>query len=215
MITVLIPYQKDLHANYKLDGINNPIILNQRFVDYINSHNDMIGYVIPYDDKYINMLANEENCAVLIPGGNNIGDVPERDEFEFKLIDTCFKNDIPLIGICKGMQMINVYLNGSLKEVEDHWQEDILAKSVHNVNINEGIFLDKFVKREIPVNSFHKLALDRLGEGIKVEGVSPDDVIECVSVEGKPMIGVQWHPSFNIDNYYSQQLLNLFYELSL
>lgn len=216
MRKVLIPYQQDLINNYNVSGFNEePIIINQRFVNYANLNDNLIGLVIPYDNKYIDYIKNtEEDISVLIPGGENIGDYPDRDSFELKLIETCIESSTPLLGICKGMQEINLVMGGSLRDCDNHWQDNVEHAASHTVVMNDGLLFDKFVKRNIYVNSFHRQCLDNVASNILVEGVSKDDgVPECISVKDSKIIGVQWHPSYAPDYYLSQLILDLFAEL--
>lgn len=76
--------------------------------------------------------------------------------------------------------------------------------------MNEGRILDQFVSREIDVNSFHHQAVDEVGDRIIVEGISNDGIIECISVEGVPAYGFQWHPSFCPNYWVSERILELF-----
>lgn len=216
MRKVLIPHQQDLHSRYDMDGTNIPMIINQRFVNWVNSHPDMLASVIPYDDKYVSYLeSTDEDVAVVLPGGMDIGDFPERDAFELKLVEACYENDVPMFGICKGQQIINHAFGGTLRSVEGHWQTHFEHATTHRVRLEDGIFFDGLIEREVSVNSFHNWAIDEPGTEIEVHGYSVDDehVPECIRVAGKPIIAVQWHPSYMIAHYTSQNLLDMFYEL--
>lgn len=218
MRKVLIPHQQDLHARYDLDGTNTPMIINQRFVDWINDHENMMGVVIPYDRKYIDYISStDDDIAVVLPGGMDIGDYPERDEFELSLVRACYDNDVPLLGICKGMQIINHAFGGTLKQAEGHWQTHVEHATTHDVTLEDGIFFDYLIQRRIPVNSFHKWAIDSIGQEIEIHGYSADEqcLPECLRVTGKPIIAVQWHPSYMIAHYISKSLLDLFYDMGI
>lgn len=216
MRKVLIPHQQDLHARYEHDGVNYPMIINQRFVNWVNSHPDMLAGVIPYDDKYIDYLySTGDDVAVLLAGGMDIGDYPDRDEFELKLIHACYDNGIPLFGICKGLQIINHAFGGTLKRVEGHWQTHVEHAATHSVVLEDGLFFDALIQRRVPVNSFHNMAIDEAGEGVEIHGYSDDELHlpECIRISGRPMVGVQWHPSYMINHHVSQNLLEMFYQL--
>lgn len=218
MRNILIPHQQDLCYRYEKDGVNEPMIINQRFVDWVNDHDDMIASVIPYDDKYIDYIKEtDDNIGVVLPGGEDIGLFPERDEFELKLIRACYDADVPLFGICKGMQIINQAFGGTMSKHEEHWQEREKHVPTHSVEIShDGIFAKHLVKYRFSVNSFHNWSIEDLGEGLEVCGWSEgkvDRVPEALIVKGKPMAAVQWHPSFMIDHYISKALLDLFYDL--
>lgn len=220
MRTILIPHQQDLHTRYELDGVNSPMIINQRFVNWVNSHPDMLAVVIPYDDKYIEYILNtSDDIGVMLPGGEDIGMFPERDEFELKLIQACSDTGTPLFGICKGMQLINHYMGGTLRRCDRHWQDHVEHAASHSVRLNENsIFADKIVSYNIPVNSFHNWCVNKPGGRIEICGYSNEEhdhepVAECLRVIDKPIAAVQWHPSYMINHYVSQALLELFYDL--
>lgn len=102
-------------------------------------------------------------------------------------------------------------MGGTLKDCDNHWQSHCEHASSHHVILNEGIFFDQMVKRNICVNSFHRQTLDKVPDSIKVEGISPDDgIVECISVPNSRIIGVQWHPSYAKDYFISQHVLELF-----
>ena len=130
---------------------------------------------------------------------------PERDGFEFKLLDYVFDNKIPLLAICRGLQLINCKLNGSLiNDIEtvrnvNHKKISEKQDREHIVNVLENTLLYDIVRqKEGIVNSSHHQAIDRLGEGLVVTSKSPDGIIESIEFENKDnspfFIGVQWHP---------------------
>lgn len=218
MRKVLIPHQQDLHARYDMDGTNTPMIINQRFVNWVNDHDDLLASVIPYDQKYIEYIrTTDDDIAVVIPGGMDLGDYPERDAFECELVRACYDADIPLLGICKGQQIINHVFGGTLKQVNKHWQTHVEHATTHSVILEDGLFYDYLIQRKAPVNSFHNWAIDKVGDGIEICGYSDDEqrIPECLRVIGKPIVAVQWHPSYMISHYVSKSLLELFYDLGV
>lgn len=133
----------------------------------------------------------------------------ERDEWEFKLIDLAFKRRIPILGICRGCQLINVYFGGSLYQdlkrykreriiSQDHWRIDG-KDSHHNIYIEKNTSLYKILEREeIIVNSSHHQAIKKLGKNLKISARFIDhgfEIIEGIEHENYPyLLGVQWHP---------------------
>ena len=130
-----------------------------------------------------------------------------RDEFEFALFKAATENHKPILGICRGVQIINVALGGSLyqdidsqiKNVKGH-HPDVTAKDelYHSVNIKPETILSSLFNREkIYVNSFHHQALKELGRNLKVSAISEDGIIEAVEyndLNEQFIFGVQWHP---------------------
>ncbi|MBO6783289.1 MAG: gamma-glutamyl-gamma-aminobutyrate hydrolase family protein [Alphaproteobacteria bacterium] len=141
---------------------------------------------------------------------------PVRDATTLPLARKAVERGLPLFGICRGIQEINVALGGSLHpylwEVDgfdDHRmpQTDTMANRFalrHPVSLTEGgLFADIAAGAgidagEITVNSLHGQAIDRVADGLVVEAKSPDGVIEGVSMPGAPnfVVGVQWHAEF-------------------
>lgn len=176
--------------------------------------------IIPllYDCSSLNSKI-EEADALLIPGG--VGDVdPElysqskkydcvkvirsRCDFEFQLLDKFLPTQKPLLAICWGHQLLNVFLGGSL--IQDlrseraskiqHVQSEPGHIPTHFVRITEeSPAVDIFKSSSLHVNSTHHQAVDRLASSLICEGVSEDGLIECVRLDGHPFgWGVQWHP---------------------
>jgi len=136
--------------------------------------------------------------------------IPERDGFEFKLIDYAFENKYPILGICRGLQIINCKLNGSLiNDIEtvrgtNHKKISSTEDRIHNLNISENSLLLEIVKKKSgQVNSSHHQSIDRVGEGLKVTAKADDGIIEAVEWDdktGKPfMMCIQWHPERTTD----------------
>ncbi len=128
----------------------------------------------------------------------------ERDVFELGLARRALEKDLPLFAICRGMQVLNVALGGSLiqdlpTEIGDGIRHDDLDRPrytlAHDVDITPGSRLEaSLATRRITVNSFHHQAIDRLADGLEVTARSEDGVIEAVELPGREVLGVQWHP---------------------
>lgn len=130
----------------------------------------------------------------------------ERDELEIALVRAAAGSGWPLFGICRGLQVINVSLGGTLythipgqlpgalKHNRDTVAErDLLA---HTVNITAGTRLAGIIgDGEIKVNSLHHQGIRRLGDGLLAGGCSPDRLVEAIEIPDHPFaLGVQWHP---------------------
>lgn len=138
--------------------------------------------------------------------GKNSSDYkPERDGFEFKLFDYALGNSLPILGICRGMQLINVRLNGSLiSDIEsirgtNHRKIDDNEDRVHPVTVLDNTLLLEIVEnKKGTISSSHHQAADRLGEGLIVTAKADDGIIEAVEWADKSnkqfMLGIQWHP---------------------
>ena len=128
----------------------------------------------------------------------------ERDEFEKELFLEAFEAGKPILGICRGAQIMNVFLGGTLyPHIEGHITNAQNKEIWHNLNVLEGNSLHKCSKNDkITVNSRHKQNIKTLGRGVVACAVSDDGFIEAVEVENYPTLclGVQFHP----ENYYKR-----------
>ncbi len=137
-----------------------------------------------------------------------------RDEAELLALSEIMKTDKPVLGICRGCQLINVALGGSLvQNVDGHRQSFPYSNLTHEVTLVERTPLaDIFGANAINVNSVHHQAVKNLGSGLKATAVSPDGVIEAIfNPERRFMHGVQWHPEWSYDtDENSRKLFNAF-----
>ena len=112
---------------------------------------------------------------------------------------------LPILGICRGMQLINVACGGTLHqdvalagpEVGNHWQGYPRHIASHTVEVEEHSLLAEAIgaSGEVRVNSHHHQVVDKLGEGLRVSARALDGVVEAVeSTDGAWLLAVQWHP---------------------
>jgi putative glutamine amidotransferase len=129
----------------------------------------------------------------------------ERDQFELALVKLAHERNLPTLAICRGIQVVNVALGGTLVQdiptehpsTINHDQSDERALRVHDVYVEAGSKLAAALgATKIVVNSSHHQAIANVAEGLEVTGRSPDGVIEGVEWQGDFwwMLGVQWHP---------------------
>ncbi len=119
-----------------------------------------------------------------------------RDSMEVGIVADCQARSIPLLGVCRGAQAINVALGGTLTRVADHRQSHPLSLPHHKVEIAEGSRLATLIGSEtVEVNSFHNWAVDRLGHDLVVVARDPDGTIESIEFTGESWwcMGIQWH----------------------
>jgi microsomal dipeptidase-like Zn-dependent dipeptidase/gamma-glutamyl-gamma-aminobutyrate hydrolase PuuD len=129
----------------------------------------------------------------------------ERDNYDIQLVRRAVEKQIPVMGICRGNQVINVAFGGSL--IQDipsqipgsginHSQPEDGAIGTHSVTVKSGSTLHRIVKEEnIRVNSFHHQSVKTVAPGFEVVARSEDGIIESIEPEdGKFILGVQWHP---------------------
>ncbi|MFF8380649.1 gamma-glutamyl-gamma-aminobutyrate hydrolase family protein [Streptomyces sp. NPDC015661] len=133
-------------------------------------------------------------------------DVPdlERDEYEAALIVAALQANIPLLGVCRGHQLLNIVLGGTLVE---HIEEGPIVHAspnfarddgddAHTVSFTPGSLAHTLYGPRRVVNSWHHQAVDRLGRGLAVMGTTADGVVEAIGLADSPVVGVQWHPEW-------------------
>lgn len=134
---------------------------------------------------------------------------PQRDSFEVKAVSAAVRLGIPLLGICRGAQIINAALGGRTEQhIDGHIQQLSREKTSHKVYIKKDSRLyDILGCTSIEVNSFHHQAVKAAAKGIKASAFSPDGIIEAV--EGDMLLGVQWHPEA-LNDIHSQKIFRAF-----
>ncbi|MEO6085657.1 MAG: gamma-glutamyl-gamma-aminobutyrate hydrolase family protein [Umezawaea sp.] len=124
-----------------------------------------------------------------------------RDDSEFALVHAALELDLPLLGVCRGMQVLNVALGGTLRQhVEGHVKSPgVFAET--EVDVVRGSALAGIVGERTTVLCHHHQALDALGEGLRAVATAPDGLVEGVELAGPSFaLGVQSHPEQNIED---------------
>lgn len=129
---------------------------------------------------------------------------PERDSFELKICREAYKNRIPILGICKGCQLINVAFGGTLYQdlitqrdrVIKHEQSAPRWYPTHRIKINKETVLYKLISLdEITVNSLHHQAVKDIADNFIIAARAEDGVVEAIEIKWDGFVlGVQWHP---------------------
>ena len=125
-----------------------------------------------------------------------------RDKNEFEIFNAFVKTDKPILGICRGFQLINVACGGTLHQditdIKKCNHSDFLkrAKPIHKVTITENTLLyNIFGKTEVGVNSLHHQAIENIGENLTVSAISEDGFVEGLELNNHQFcVAVQWHP---------------------
>lgn len=151
---------------------------------------------------------------------------PHRDETTLRLIDRALETGVPLFAICRGYQELNVVLGGSLHQhveeqpgYHDHRENpdeplDVQYGPSHEVHLVEGGMLYGLAGTDtVTVNSLHSQGVARLADGVTVEAVADDGLIEAFVVDGAPgfTLAVQWHPEWKVtENEFSLAMFRAF-----
>ena len=121
-----------------------------------------------------------------------------RDIFELNLIDYFTFNKLPIFGICRGIQVINAALGGTLIQDIDsgtaHSYDEETGDRIHEIRALKDGFLYPIYGERFPVNSAHHQAIDRLGDNLEIAAVCGDGVIEAVFSQRYKIYGLQFHP---------------------
>ncbi|MCP4437651.1 MAG: gamma-glutamyl-gamma-aminobutyrate hydrolase family protein [Aureispira sp.] len=208
----------------------NRIVYGPKSLSYIE--NDMARYVarkgilpvlIPdlKDELLFDILAEMDGFVLqggvdLAPGTYNEDPIGRwkgdryRDVYELKILDYAITHSKPLLGICRGFQLMNAYFGGTLYQdtctqktgVNEHRDAQQYDTMKHPVKFVEGSFLSKLYAEEKDpfVNTVHHQAVKDLGNDLEVYAHSDDGLIEAFGYKNEPagkVMGVQWHPEFS------------------
>lgn len=124
-----------------------------------------------------------------------------RDAMEMKLLGDAVRRGLPVLGICRGEQLLNVYFGGSLHQdlatfyVEDPATRTILPRK--RVELEAGSRLIQLLGPDERVNALHRQGVDRIGDGLVVAGRDRNGIVQAIEHESLPfVVGVQWHPEY-------------------
>lgn len=207
-----------LTGSFKPEGWNAQHFLNESYFHAVR-HFGGIPLLIPVlaEPEELDYLLNQCD-GLILTGGNDIDPIRfgeallndtveiarERDEAETAILDRILKKNLPILGICRGIQIMNVYYGGTLyqdipaqcpSDVK-HRMEEPYHRSSHSCTLVTGSPLHILTgKDSIGVNSHHHQAIKDVDPGLLVMGYSEDGIVEAVCDPSRPFCwGVQWHP---------------------
>ncbi|MBQ0080834.1 MAG: gamma-glutamyl-gamma-aminobutyrate hydrolase family protein [Alistipes sp.] len=194
-----------------------------------------IPVVIPMLEKEDLHLVLKHMDAILLPGGEDVaperyGEKPEpklgkvtpiRDEFDIAAIKVAYQYHLPILGICRGEQVLNVAFGGSLHQdlpttnpssTINHRQQEPGSKTTHLVKVTKGTHLHSILGcEELPVNTHHHQAVKDLAPGFTISAVSEDGVVEAIENFSHGFIlGVQFHPEKLLNSDGGEKYLPIF-----
>ena len=197
-----IPNDQFIHISYTSTG----------FIEGVNKVGG-IPIILPIGDEalahtYITMIDK-----LILTGGQNVhphfyGEeqtiesddyLLQRDLFELALIREARKQNKPIFGVCRGTQLYNVAMGGTLhQDIENHWQDSTAQYTTQTMVTKNGSILHELYGSTCQINSFHHQSIKDLATNLEVIAYDPrDKVIEAVtSTDGSPFLGVQWHPEY-------------------
>jgi putative glutamine amidotransferase len=213
---------------------------NSKFHNYVNWV-EQTGYLFEILDWEKSNLDDIRNCSSLLltggadifpefysdwDDGKNRNDyIPARDGFEFGLLDYALYKKMPILAVCRGMQLVNCRLNGSLlSDIEtirgvNHRKISDNEDRYHQVKVKDGTLLMEIIGEQMGnINSSHHQGIDRIGEGLVISARAVDGIIEGLEWEnkdGKPfLLTVQWHPERmkDMSSPFSKNIMERFLE---
>lgn len=173
-----------------------------------------------YDDPVLLRTLYDQVDGLFLAGGSDVdpalyqaaahpklGELDQdRDRVELQLIQWALEDRLPILAICRGLQVLNVARGGTLHQdiasdlpyaaEHNYWQEQPRDYLAHDVEVTPGTRLaDILGTHHTRVNSLHHQSVDRVAPGLRVSAVAPDGIIEALeSTDERFMVAVQWHP---------------------
>jgi N5-(cytidine 5'-diphosphoramidyl)-L-glutamine hydrolase len=165
--------------------------LDQRWIEFLMSV-DLLPILLPNQLNCAQKILEENQIdGILLTGGNSLirygGDAPERDKLEFFLLDWAMRKNVPLLGVCRGMQIIQDNFNNNLEQVSNH------VGKRHILEVKQGCRLSDVVESLPDVNSFHDFGTREVSGKLIPVATSLDGIVMAVEHNDKQVFGVMWH----------------------
>ncbi|SDX52551.1 putative glutamine amidotransferase [Amycolatopsis xylanica] len=193
-------------------------LLHRVYVDCVVAAGGVPVLLPPVSDEYGSLVSAVDGLVLV--GGADVGPErydqephattytrPNRDAFEFGLLDEALKRKLPVLGVCRGLQVLSVALGGTLTQ----HIPDATGSTEHQpapgtfgdskIRLKDGSRAAVILGADTKVHCYHHQAIDRLGDGLVPVGWAEDGTVEAAELPGEDFVlGVQWHPEQNIDD---------------
>lgn len=155
--------------------------------------------VIPVPNQLTNREDYFDNVGIdllILSNGEDVGSAPLRDTLEMWLLDYCIGNEIPILGACRGFQMLNTYFGGSVVSDISALTSVKHVAAEHNVQLTDSLFQGIADAESLKVNSYHNqgVTLDGLGKDLYSLVMAEDNIVEGFCHTTKAILAIQWHP---------------------
>ena len=206
------PLVVGISESFPVGEKSSKVMVNASYADAV-ARGGHVPVVIPRfgTDEQFDVLVSKLDVLILTGGEDvdparyNAAKSPKlgtvnapRDDFDFRLLDAARRRNLPVIGICRGCQLLNIAFGGTL------WQDlpsEFPVKDVQHRNVHHRISIEsdsRFARvtgvTNALVNSYHHQAVKDLAPGFRIVAKSPDGVVEAIECDTYPAIGVQFHP---------------------
>ncbi len=183
------------------------IIISNNYKKYYKTYIDFIDHYwinyfklkkfsffsVPNINNYKINFSKKKIKLIILPGGNNVFSKDKisktRLKIEFNLIKYAIRNNIPILGICRGMQVINLFFKGRQNKVNGH------MRTKHKIFFKKKIFN----KKTLIVNSYHNFGISskKISKKLQIIAVDKDDNVEILKHKKNNIYGFMWHPERN------------------
>ncbi|WP_445488657.1 gamma-glutamyl-gamma-aminobutyrate hydrolase family protein [Niallia sp. 03133] len=209
-------------------GITSAYVFHNKFMEGVYTHHDYhktiaknggLPIILPFVQEELAEEMVEQCDAILLSGGEDVdpsmynqdphqklgATIPLRDKVELNIVKAAMKRNLPIFAICRGIQLVNVALGGTLiqdipsvvKDSIKHSQTVDRSWDTHWVTVEQNSRLANIVgEAAVRVNSLHHQAIDRVADDLAVVAQSADGIIEAVEHKNYQnfFLGIQWHP---------------------
>lgn len=194
------------------------ILISSNFKKHFNTHIDFVDHywiryfdlkkidflIIPNSKRVnLNLLLRKKLDLIILPGGNDLLEKNNLSKIRLKnelnLIHFGIKHNIPILGICRGMQVINYYFKGKQKKILKHMNTE------HKVFFRYNFFKKKILK----VNSYHNYSIPKklLSKNLNAMAFDKDENVEFLNHKSKKIFGFMWHPERNKNYHQLDEIL--------
>lgn len=150
--------------------------------------------IIPANYPIDKLFSSQKIDGLILSSGNDLTSVNDnelssiRDTFEKKCIEIALQKNIAILGVCRGLQLVNEYFGGTLKKINKH------IGTKHSLKIQSDSKYLKNIKAIDFVNSYHEYGIAVLGDGLIISAISEDGTIEAIEHNSKKIFSIMWHP---------------------
>jgi N5-(cytidine 5'-diphosphoramidyl)-L-glutamine hydrolase len=166
--------------------------IDQKWTEFLISI-DLLPVFISNNQIHLEaIIKNEEIHGAILTGGGNLvkygGEFPERDQIETNILEWAIKNDKAILGVCRGMQLIQDYFDIPIERISNH------VGIRHQLQANKGLKLTNLIEDFSDVNSFHNYGTTQSANPLNISAFSNDGIVMALEHSENNIYGIMWHP---------------------